>query len=72
VVLAAGYILWMIQRVFYGPVLEKFNGVKDAGKLEMVYMFIFAGLILAVGIYPAILTDVIQVGIAPVISLLGH
>ena len=27
VVLAAGYILWMLQRVFYGPVLEQFTMV---------------------------------------------
>ncbi|MCR4393952.1 MAG: NADH-quinone oxidoreductase subunit M, partial [Dehalococcoidales bacterium] len=35
VVLAAGYILWMIQRVFYGPIQEKFNGVHDADILEI-------------------------------------
>jgi NADH-quinone oxidoreductase subunit M len=65
VVLAAGYILWMIQRVFFGPVLEKFKGVKDADKLEMVYMFVFVGLILLIGIYPSILTNVINIGISP-------
>ena len=57
-VLAAGYILWMIQRSFYGPVLEQYNGVKDADKLERVYMFSFIVLTLLVGIYPN-LTDVI-------------
>jgi len=71
VVLAAGYLLWMLQRVFYGPVLENFNGIKDADKLEKVYMFVFSGLILAVGIYPAFMTDVIQSGITPVARLLG-
>jgi NADH-quinone oxidoreductase subunit M len=65
VVLAAGYILWMIQRVFFGPALDKFKGVKDADKLEMVYMFVLAGLVLLVGIYPAILTNVINLGITP-------
>jgi len=63
IVLAAGYILWMLQRVFYGPVLEKFNGVKDADNLEKVYMFVFIAVIMLVGIYPAILTDVIKLGI---------
>jgi hypothetical protein len=29
VVLAAGYILWMIQRTFYGPVLEQYNKVVE-------------------------------------------
>jgi NADH-quinone oxidoreductase subunit M len=67
IVITAGYILWMLQRVFYGPVLEKFNGVKDADNLEKVYMFIFVAVIMLVGIYPAILTDVIKLGIPPIV-----
>jgi NADH-quinone oxidoreductase subunit M len=69
VVLAAGYILWMIQRVFYGPVLEKFDHVKDADRMEMVYMFVLVAVIMAVGIYPAVLTNMIQGGISPIASL---
>ncbi|MFC1989238.1 NuoM family protein [Chloroflexota bacterium] len=71
IVLAAGYILWMIQRTFYGPVLEQYNGVKDADILERVYMFAFVALIMLVGIYPAVLTDIIKIGITPITSLLG-
>ncbi|MFC2016403.1 NuoM family protein [Chloroflexota bacterium] len=71
VVLAAGYILWMLQRAFYGPVLEQYNGVKDADILERVYMFAFVALIMLVGIYPAILTDIIKLGILPITGLLG-
>ncbi len=71
VVLAAGYILWMIQRSFYGPVLEQYNGVKDADALEKVYMVAFVGLIMLIGIYPAILTDIIKVGVSPIVGLLG-
>jgi len=71
VVLAAGYILWMIQRVFYGPAKEEFNAVKDADTLERVYMFAFVALIMLVGIYPAILTDIIKLGISPLAGLFG-
>ncbi len=71
VVVAAGYILWMLQRVFYGPVLEQFNGVADADVLEKVYMFALVAVIMLVGIYPAILTDVIKLGISPIAGLLG-
>ena len=71
VVGAAGYILWMLQRVFYGPVLEQFNGVADADVLEKVYMFALVAVIMLVGIYPAILTDVIKLGISPIAGLLG-
>ncbi len=70
-VVTAGYILWMLQRVFYGPVLEQYNGVKDADILERVYMFAFIAVIMLVGIYPAILTDVIKTGVMPIIHLLG-
>jgi NADH-quinone oxidoreductase subunit M len=71
VVLAAGYILWMLQRTFYGPVLEQYNDVKDADGLEKVYMFSFVALIMLVGIYPAILTDVIKLGVSPIVALIG-
>ena len=71
VVVTAGYILWMLQRVFYGPPLEQYNGTADADILERVYMFAFVAVIMLVGIYPAILTDVIKLGISPVVTLLG-
>ncbi|MBI2861042.1 MAG: NADH-quinone oxidoreductase subunit M [Chloroflexi bacterium] len=71
VVVTAGYILWMVQRVFYGPVKEEFNGVKDADALEKVYTFVLVAVIMLVGIYPAILTDVIRLGVSPVVGLLG-
>ena len=71
VVVTAGYILWMLQQVFYGPVLEQYNGVKDADIIERVYMFAFIAVIMLVGIYPAILTDVIKLGITPIVSLIG-
>jgi len=67
VVVAAGYILWMLQRTFYGPVLEQYEGVKDADALEKVYMFAFVALILLVGIYPAVLTNIIKLGVAPLL-----
>jgi NADH-quinone oxidoreductase subunit M len=71
VVLAAGYILWLIQRTFYGPVKDQFNGVKDAVAVDKIYMFAFIALIFAVGIYPALVTDVIKLGIAPIAGLFG-
>ena len=67
IVITAGYILWMLQRIFYGEVLEKFNSVADADNLEKVYMFAFIAVIMLVGIYPAILTDIIKLGILPII-----
>jgi NADH-quinone oxidoreductase subunit M len=71
VVVTAGYILWMLQRVFYGPPLEQYDGTADADVLEKVYMFAFIAVIMLVGIYPAFITDVIKLGISPITGILG-
>ncbi len=71
VVITAGYILWMLQRAFFGPVKEQYNAVKDADRLEKFYMFVLVAVIMLVGIYPAIFTDVFKLGIAPIIKSIG-
>jgi NADH-quinone oxidoreductase subunit M len=71
VVFAAGYILWMIQRAFYGPVQEKFNGVADASAVDKVYIAAFVVLIMLAGIFPSFVTDTLQLGITPIVRLLG-
>ncbi len=71
VVLTAGYILWMLQQAFYGPVKEEYNGVKDADGMEKFYMFVLVVVIMLVGIYPAVLTDVFKLGISPIVGLIG-
>jgi NADH-quinone oxidoreductase subunit M len=63
IVLTAGYILWMLQKVFYGPPREEYDHVPDADRVEMVCIFSFVAAIMLVGIYPAILTDIIGPGI---------
>jgi len=60
IVLTAGYILWMLERVFYREPKTKYDGVGDATNLEKAYIFTFVAVILLVGIYPRILTDVIE------------
>ena len=71
VVITAGYILWMLMRVFYGQVREQFDSVADASALDRVYMFALVIVIMLVGIYPAILTNIIKIGVLPIASLLG-
>ena len=71
VVLTAGYILWMIQQAFYGQPKDQFNGVKDADGLEKFYMYVLVVVIILVGVYPAILTDVFKLGVSPISALFG-
>lgn len=71
VVLGAGYILWMLKRVFYGPPKEQYDGVPDADRREKIYTFALVALIMLIGIYPALLTDVIKTGVSPILAALG-
>ena len=68
IVLTAGYILWMIQRVMYGPPLPRYDGVGDATLVEAVPLVVLLIAIVVVGIYPALLTDVFNAGIAPIVE----
>jgi NADH-quinone oxidoreductase subunit M len=60
IVITAGYILWMLERVFYREPKPKLEGVKDADRMEIVYTFTLVVVIMLIGIYPRILTDVID------------
>jgi NADH-quinone oxidoreductase subunit M len=71
VVLTAGYMLWMLQQAFYGPVKAEYNNVKDADNLEKFYMFILVAVIMLVGLYPAVMTNVFKLGITPIAHLIG-
>jgi len=71
ILLAAAYMLTLMQKVFFGPVLEKFDGVKDADTLEKCYCAVFILAIFIIGVCPMVLTDVIKTGIAPIAALWG-
>ena len=63
IVLAAGYILWMIERVFFGPARERFSTIKDAGVMEAIPLGLLVISIAVIGFYPAFLTDVFRAGV---------
>ena len=71
IVLTAGYILWMLRRVFFGPPDPRWADLPDATSWwEQAPIAAMLAIILAVGIYPAQIIDVIDQGIAPIASRL--
>ena len=70
IVLAAGYILWMMERSFFGVCREQFAQVTDASFVEAVPLAILLFTIVGIGVYPAFLTDVFQSGLEPIMALL--
>jgi NADH-quinone oxidoreductase subunit M len=60
VVLAAIYILWMIQRTMHGPVAESVANFKDLRARELWAVVPLIALIIAMGVYPKPVLDVID------------
>ena len=72
IILAAGYILWMLERSLFGPTRERFAELTDAGLLETVPLALLVISIIVVGVYPAILTEVFNAGIAPMVEVINQ
>ena len=71
VVLAAGYILWAAQRTIFGPRVERWDGLTDAGVMDIGAMGVLIVPIFVAGVYPKVLTDVFDAGILPIVRGLG-
>ena len=72
VVLSAGYILWMLQRVVFGPVKHEWDGLKDQTQWwEHSVVLGLAGLVVLLGVYPALMMDMIGPAIDPIMARLA-
>jgi len=71
VVLAAGYILWVVQRTMFGPRIERWDGLGDAKAVDIGAMAVLIVPIFVVGLYPKLLTDMFDAGLAPIVRGLG-
>jgi NADH-quinone oxidoreductase subunit M len=60
VVLTAGYMLWMLQRVWLGPVNEKYASLPDVSMREMVTLVPLAIIVIVLGVYPHAVLDLIN------------
>ncbi|MCK9518716.1 MAG: NADH-quinone oxidoreductase subunit M [Dehalococcoidia bacterium] len=71
VLLSAGYILWMLQRVTFGPVKTEWNELKDQRHWwEHSVTAGLAALIILLGVYPAMMMDMIGPAIDPIVERL--
>ena len=52
IILAAGYMLWMMERAFFGPRRERFAELTDASLVERVPLALLVVTIVGVGVYP--------------------
>jgi NADH-quinone oxidoreductase subunit M len=64
ILLSAGYILWTVQRVFFGPPAPRWAGLPDTTALwEQVSMAALVAVIIGVGVYPSSILEVLENGV---------
>jgi NADH-quinone oxidoreductase subunit M len=72
IVLSAGYITWMIQRVFYGPRNERWASLPDVDHWwERVPIAALVIVIIGVGVRPSLIVDVLDSGIINIVKVLS-
>ncbi len=68
VVLSAGYVLWMLQRVVFGPVKHEWDGVTDQRHWwEHTVVIGLAALVILIGVYPELMTLMIEPAIDSIV-----
>ena len=69
VLLAAGYIMWALQRSMFGPRDEKWAHLKDANTWwEYSAIGALAASIILIGVYPRIVMDLLEMGVEPIVQ----
>jgi NADH-quinone oxidoreductase subunit M len=63
-----GYVLWMLERVLFGPSREAFARLRDATTLELACLVPMAIAVLILGVLPGRMLPVINNGVQSVVS----
>ncbi len=72
IVLTAGYMLWVLQRVFLGTLPEKWQGLTDMDGRESFMLVTLAVIVVFLGIYPAPILDLMTASMNSLAGLLQH
>ncbi|HTX73270.1 MAG TPA: NADH-quinone oxidoreductase subunit M [Rectinemataceae bacterium] len=71
VVVTAIYVLWVFQRIFFGPRLAKWDHLKDARGVEMIPIVLLVAVLIGFGIYPRAIMDMVTGGVVPIAQRLA-
>ncbi len=59
VILTAGYMLWALQRIWLGPLNEKYADIKEVNGRELFTLVPLAVIVVYLGVYPTAVLDLI-------------
>jgi NADH-quinone oxidoreductase subunit M len=69
IVLTAGYMLWTLQRVFLGPLPEKWKNLPDINGRELFTLVPLAVIVIILGIYPSLLINMLNASVNALVDI---
>jgi NADH-quinone oxidoreductase subunit M len=71
IVLTAGYLLWTLQRIFLGPLNEKYIDLKEINAREILTLAPLGVVVILLGVYPMPVLNLVESSMANLIRILG-
>ncbi len=71
VLITAAYILLTIRRVFFGELPENLANIPDVTGRDKLVIGVLSAVMILIGIFPSILTTMIESGVTSILALLG-
>jgi len=71
ILLGAGYMLWTLQRIFFGPLNEKWSSLKDLDKREYAMFIPLTIIIIFLGVYPSGMLDIMNSSVNSLVNFVN-
>jgi len=63
IILTAGYMLWTLQRVFFGPLNPKYVNMPEVNTRELITLVPLGVLVIVLGVYPNLVLNLLEVSL---------
>ncbi|MBZ0258283.1 NADH-quinone oxidoreductase subunit M, partial [bacterium] len=70
IVITAAYVLWTYQRVFLGPLNEKYADMRDCTLREQVTLYPLAFIVILLGVFPHLILQFFEPTVAQLLEIL--
>ena len=72
ILLGAAYMLWTLQRIFFGKLNEKWASLKDLEMREYIMFIPLTIIIIFLGVYPSGMLDIMSTSVNALADLVSH
>lgn len=71
ILLGAGYMLWTLQRIFFGPLNEKWASLADLDKRELSMLIPLSIIIIFLGVYPSAMLNIMNTSVNSLVNFVS-